>query len=235
MKFRYLIKTVFVMLLLTSLSIVGYGQNKSSDNVGTFYTTQSKVQAALTGQGIMHKKGETVKVDSGDGTSMSIIAKGSPYVSYLLKSKADIIKVLLSISFIKKASDTGELISLEILDIGYYELNQGNWKLIIWGDDFTKEMYDEIETKITLLEGKKEGERVPVKKNMSYSKETSNDAIYLRTDHQDSFTYVIYKATSKASAIEFLKTKPVTKSLYYIVVETPEGNWARDKDGIYKE
>jgi hypothetical protein len=48
-------------------------------------------------------------------------------------------------------------------------------------------------------------------------------------------TYEMHKANSAQEARDFLETKTVKKRLYYVVVETPEGNWAKDIDGMYKE
>lgn len=48
-------------------------------------------------------------------------------------------------------------------------------------------------------------------------------------------TYEMYRAKTAQEAREFLDTKSVAKKLYYVVVETPEGNWAKDIDGMYKE
>jgi hypothetical protein len=50
-----------------------------------------------------------------------------------------------------------------------------------------------------------------------------------------SCTYEMHKAKTAQEAREYLETKDVTKRLYYVVVETPEGNWAKDIDGMYKE
>ena len=47
--------------------------------------------------------------------------------------------------------------------------------------------------------------------------------------------YRIHRAPDAACAKAFLQQNPVTKPLYYIVVETPEGNFGRDAHGIYKE
>ena len=49
------------------------------------------------------------------------------------------------------------------------------------------------------------------------------------------FTYECYKGNNKADAMAFLKDKIVSECLYYIIVETPEGNFGRDKGGIYEE
>lgn len=48
-------------------------------------------------------------------------------------------------------------------------------------------------------------------------------------------TYEIYKGKDAESAKEFLKTKKVDKQLYYIIVETPEGNWGLDVKGLFLE
>jgi hypothetical protein len=48
-------------------------------------------------------------------------------------------------------------------------------------------------------------------------------------------TYEMYRAKTAQEARNFLEGKTVSKQLYYVVVETPEGNWGKDIDGIYKE
>lgn len=47
--------------------------------------------------------------------------------------------------------------------------------------------------------------------------------------------YEVYTARNKQDAHEFLQNKPVSKSLYYIVVETPDGTWGKDIAGLYQE
>ena len=72
-------------------------------------------------------------------------------------------------------------------------------------------------------------------------KYTENDA---RTDriekrHQGmfNFTYEIYKAKSKRAAMCFLARVPEVdiEAQYYVVVETPEGEFGKDTDGIYQD
>jgi hypothetical protein len=52
---------------------------------------------------------------------------------------------------------------------------------------------------------------------------------------QEAKTYEVYSASSKDEAFAFLRSKAVPQRLYYIVVETPEGSWGLDVDGIYQE
>lgn len=47
--------------------------------------------------------------------------------------------------------------------------------------------------------------------------------------------YEIYTAPNPVIAQEFVKTKKIENPNYYIIVETPEGNWGVDKEGIFLE
>jgi hypothetical protein len=47
--------------------------------------------------------------------------------------------------------------------------------------------------------------------------------------------YRIYRAKTADQARKFLDEQTVTERLHYVVVETPEGNWGRDVNGLYKE
>lgn len=48
-------------------------------------------------------------------------------------------------------------------------------------------------------------------------------------------TYDEYEAPSKADALKFLASHPVIEKYHYIAVETPEGSWCQDIDGIYRD
>ncbi len=57
----------------------------------------------------------------------------------------------------------------------------------------------------------------------------------LGISRNDPYTYEYYRANSAEEAKRFLDQTEVTKPLYYVVVETPQGNWGRDKDGMFLE
>lgn len=211
---------------------------KFSDNLGTTYTDHKKVSAAWMAQGMMLDKGNKITIYNDKGESIETESKGRPFISYTFKIQDAARKGLSSLSFIKIASDTNEFISLETLEFGCYEAEtKGLWEVIIWGDSFTSEMFEESSTKLSAAGGNKKGERKPAENTRSKPKESnqSGKATYVSKDVKGSNTYEIYKAPSKSVALEYLKTKPVTKSLYYVIVETPEGNWGKDIDGIYQE
>ena len=48
-------------------------------------------------------------------------------------------------------------------------------------------------------------------------------------------TYEVHTARSKAAALAFLEGKSVRENYYYVIVETPEGNWGKDKMGVFEE
>ena len=56
---------------------------------------------------------------------------------------------------------------------------------------------------------------------------------FTKTEQRRQFTYEIYRAPNREQALAFLKSKVVNKQMYYIEVETPEGTFGRDLNGIY--
>ncbi|MDR2774666.1 MAG: hypothetical protein LBC19_07990, partial [Tannerella sp.] len=60
-------------------------------------------------------------------------------------------------------------------------------------------------------------------------------ATFVREDREANSIWVIYSAPSKADAMVFLSQQQIVRPLYYVIVETPEGNFGRDKDGFYQE
>ena len=48
-------------------------------------------------------------------------------------------------------------------------------------------------------------------------------------------TYEVYTAKSKMDALAFLEKKYIYQDRYYVIVETPEGNWGKDCMGIFEE
>lgn len=51
----------------------------------------------------------------------------------------------------------------------------------------------------------------------------------------DGTVYEIYSGTDSESAKEFLATQKISQKNYYMVVETPDGNWGTDIQGLYLE
>lgn len=58
---------------------------------------------------------------------------------------------------------------------------------------------------------------------------------FIQKVQRGKYTYEIYRGKDAESAKNFLMTKQVDKNFYYIKVETPEGTWGMDIEGLYLE
>ena len=58
---------------------------------------------------------------------------------------------------------------------------------------------------------------------------------FVSKDRKGDSTYEVYKGTDAESARAFLLGRRVDKPQYYVIVETPEGNWGMDVEGLFLE
>jgi phage FluMu protein Com len=64
---------------------------------------------------------------------------------------------------------------------------------------------------------------------------TDGKVEFVKKETSGHSTYETYRAPDAESAKEFLETREVAEPQYYVVVETPEGNWGVDTLGLYLE
>jgi len=174
-----------------------------------------------------------------------------PFVLYHFDVEKDAREALLELPCIQVATDSGKLICTEMLIFGYYQTGvpenwaiTGKYEAIICGDELTHDLWEQAKASFIKHGGrpKGQGELEPEKRAIPSPKSKvpqPSKVVFVREDRQNkmgaTFVYRIYKAPDAASAKAFLEQNPVTKQLFYIVVETPEGNYSRDIQGIYKE
>jgi len=168
--------------------------------------------------------------------------KFEPYALYTFERENDARDALLDLGCIHLAKDTGKLICTETLTFGYYRTSEGKYEAIICGDDLTHELWAAAKESFSRHNGKRKNDQEPQKraKPRSEAREAKpGKVVFVREDRQQkmghTMIYRIHKGPDAPSAKAFLEKNPVTKQLYYIVVETPEGNYCRDIQGIYKE
>ena len=143
------------------------------------------------------------------------------------------------LSYIHVASDNGELVSTKIIEYGYFK-NESKSDVVIWGPSLTMEMWEEAKEKLSNAGGILFSSQKPKEGNSAIIKEGNvkpkiEKVKFVRDEQRGKSQYKIYSGQSKESAMEFLQKNPVTESFYYIIIETPEGNYARDIMGIYRE
>jgi hypothetical protein len=170
-----------------------------------------------------------------------IVSKG-PFLVYTFASNKDARASLLDTGFMHEAQPTGKIICTEALTYGFYQLDDGAWEVEIVGKDFTYALWTAAKSAMMRHGGICKNEEAPEKTatNSSKAPSPSGKVTFIREEHQkhplgSTLVYRIYRAASAEEAKQFLQAHPVDKPLLYLVVETPDGNYCRDKDGIYKE
>ena len=175
------------------------------------------------------------------GARMSM-ARKDPFVIYTFKSREDAHAALLELPCIHVAEDTQKLICTEPFTFGYYQM-EPVWEAIICGDDLTKELWQAAKDSFAKHGGTPKTEQQPTKAEAErpkpQPKPSRSKVTYLKEETHmvdgQPCKYRVHKAASKDEAMTFLTDNPVTKNFLYIVVETPEGNYSRDINGIFKE
>lgn len=168
--------------------------------------------------------------------------KKDPYVLYTFDAEEDAREALVELPCIHVAEDSQKLICTEVLIFGYYPTTEGGYEAIVCGDELTHELWEQAKASFDRHGGRLKNDLEPERRGTPAPKAKGSQpgkVAFVREDrkqqHGATMTYRIHKGPDAASAKAFLQENPVTKKLYYIVVETPEGSYCRDIDGIYKE
>ena len=166
-----------------------------------------------------------------------------PFTLFKFTSESNAEQAFLELPYIHKAKDTNNLICRKLLIFGYYKTKEGIYEAILCGKDLTLDEFNKAENAFKKHGGILKNNLKPSnlaenkqKKEENMNKVGNSDNVKFNKKYQEGpFTYECYLAKNKADAMAFLNKKTVEKSLYYIVVDTPEGNFGRDIYGIYEE
>ena len=185
-----------------------------------------------------------------------------PYVMYTFDREEAARNALLALPCIHLAEDSGKLICTEVLNFGYYKTEQGKYEALVCGDDLSHQLWEQARKSFAshggALKNKLEpkgGIPVPRTKEQQFvdyvaakirpapapkAKAAPPGKVeFVREARQQklgrTMVYRIHKGPDAASAQAFLEKNPVTQQFLYIIVETPEGNYCRDIQGMYKE
>ncbi len=167
-----------------------------------------------------------------------------PYIRYLFTSGEDARDALLGLNFIHEAEDTGNLICTEPLTFGYYRLENGKYEAYIGGRHLTLPFWKAARESFAVHNGRIKNEQRPdtefnlkYERGMTLSERVTKIREYSQLNSGQTEFYSIYEAPNGIIAQAFLKQKQnmVTKSDWYIIVKTPDGDFWRDIDGIYQK
>jgi hypothetical protein len=169
--------------------------------------------------------------------------KKDPFVLYIFDTEKDAREALLELPCIHEGEDQ-KLICTEYLIFGHYRQADGKYEAILCGDELTHELWEQAKISFETHGGKHKNDLEPEKRPSSTRRAANAQAesvVFLREECKPSklgtatCVYRIHKGPDAASARAFLEKNPVTRNFYYLIVETPEGNFGRDIQGIYRE
>jgi hypothetical protein len=174
-----------------------------------------------------------------------ITSYGSVYYSFDSKDKA--ISAMLEIPCIKMASDSKDIISLQMIEFGVYMDHNSNnrWVAFLQGQSLSVSTYNDAVKSFIKHNGQKifvkKPEDVKPKQTSVANKSNADGKAGVKFIH---YTYPvvmgvtntkeIYEAPNKSVAIEFLKSKNISKQFYYIEIQTPDGWVGKDIMGVYE-
>lgn len=167
-------------------------------------------------------------------------SRKDPYVLYTFDTERAARAALLELPCIHEASDTGEVICTEVLTFGCYQTHEGKWEAIVCGDDLSHELWEQAKAAFARHGGKRKNDLEPEQRARAAPKpKAGGKVVFVREERQEqsgaTMVYRIHRAPDAATAKTFLEEHPVSQRFHYIVVETPEGNYCRDVQGMYKE
>jgi hypothetical protein len=222
----------------------GKPTKREADNIGTRQDTVHKADIYWTAR--------QMKTDK------------EPYLLYWFPSQQAARDALLSLPCIYAAQNSEKLVCTSPLTFGYYRAEGGDYEAILAGWALTLDLFEMARHQFRQHGGKPRGTGELAPSNIqppatigsaerptwwgrlagvfgpsAQKKATAGVRLVKKYKKPNALgttcTYEIYSGDGQQSAIDYLKSNPVTKPLFYRVVETPEGNWGCDKDGMYKE
>ncbi len=166
-----------------------------------------------------------------------------PYTLFTFPSAEQAESALLELPFIHKAEDSGKLICDRLMTYGFYETTRngaptGQYQALLTGSDLTAEEFRLAETAFSRHQGECSAHDAPAAPLQGVS--AGEDAAQVRYSevirgYDGVSIYEVYNGPDKASAMAFLRGKPVSRRYYYVIVDTPEGSFGRDMTGLYRE
>jgi hypothetical protein len=211
------------------ISKAGSLQKSQQDTVNTYYEKDNR--------GTRH---DTHLIASGYWLTRLGSRKSDPYLLYEFNTENAASNALLELSCIHKAVDSGKLICSEVLIFGCYQSENGKFEAVLCGGDLSHDLWKQAKSSFIKHGGikKESGELEP--KAQTASKQSNKTphpekVVLVKEYEKNGNFYRILSGPDGETAQAYLANNPVTRRYYYVIVETPEGNYGRDIDGMYKE
>ena len=183
---------------------------------------------------------DTLELASSHWFARVTAPKKDPFTLSTFDRAEDAKAALLELPCIRVAADSGELICTEVLIFGVYPTEEGRFEAVLCGDELTVELWERARASFAKHGGRLKGELKPEARTPKPTAvQAKGKVVFLREERHPqmghTMTYRIHSAPNGAIAQSWLQANAVKKKHYYLVVQTPDGNYCRDIDGMYKE
>ena len=165
-----------------------------------------------------------------------------PYVLYSFPDPGSARNALLAIPCISvDAAD--KLACSELLTFGHYLTKSGSWEVFV-GGELSPTLWKQAKASMLKYRGQVINELAPEEHDDSVPEVPTATvnlaAVRFVEQHERELngkvlTYMVYRAPDAATAKEFLAGQEVKERFKYLMVDTPEGRFGRDIDGMFKE
>lgn len=181
----------------------------------------------------------------GEAYFVSLLQKDpEPIIFYFFDTKEKATEALADISCMAVAADSSKLVCTETLTFGVFPAvdrdDSRTWGALLAGKSLIHEVWSEARECFKKHGGRMRREDEPPKAAAPVKKGAADPSL-VKFSHERRdvvagapATYRHHKAPDKASAIAWLQQNPVDKRSFFLVVETPEGTFARDIQGIFE-
>ncbi len=171
--------------------------------------------------------------------------KFDPFALYIFESEAAARAALLEQPYIHRAMDSGKLVCEHTLMFGCVANEAGEFEAIVCGEELTRAQWSAARESFVRHGGRCKNEQEPEAVeaveavDVEAAVSPTGEVEFVREDRREmmghTMRYRIHRGPDETAAKGFLRQQTVSEGLLYLVVETPDGTWCRDRDGIYRE
>ncbi len=167
---------------------------------------------------------------------------GIPYLRFAFGTRFQATEALESLSCVHRAKDTGHLVCTEPVTLGCYRTADGSYEVFLAGEQLSPRVWSEAVEKFPAFHGRYRSQHKPDSSPKKTGPQPASRSVTLKKEYYqldvDRTRYFrIFEAAAKESARAFLRRREnnINHPDHTIVVETPDGTFYRDINGIHAE
>lgn len=167
---------------------------------------------------------------------------GVAYLRYAFDTRLQAIDALESLSCVHPARDTGLLICTETVTLGCYRTKDGSYEVFLAGENLSRQTWSEATENFPAHRGRYRSQHTPDSTEKAPPPTPASQSVvfkkeYYLLDMSRTQYYRIFEAPGRETARAFLwrRENNISHRDHTILVETPDGTFSRDINGIHED